>query len=135
MPQEKLANTIGILTAKVSKDQTFSFIDEVILQRIIITESSKAYHTKDVDAENEKGFYKTYKRVVQRVSSMVLDLQPDYEFPHMLISTVIEGAHQQHYFSQHLPSLTDVEEGKNNIVRFYTELVLSSIQSNKLVKK
>ena len=66
--------------------------------------------------------------MVQKVSDMVLELNPNYEFPHMLISTVIEGAHHQHYFSQHLPSLTDVEIGKNNIVRFYKDLVLSSIR-------
>ena len=126
--EEKLTNAIGILTAKIKKDQTISFVDEEMLQRIIITESSKAYHTKDVDKENEKGFYRTYKSVVQKVSDMVLELNPNYEFPHMLISTVIEGAHHQHYFSQHLPSLTDVEIGKNNIVRFYKDLVLSSIR-------
>ena len=126
--EEKLTNAIGILTAKIKKDQTISFVNEEMLQRIIITESSKAYHTKDVDKENEKGFYRTYKSVVQKVSDMVLELNPNYEFPHMLISTVIEGAHHQHYFSQHLPSLTDVEIGKNNIVRFYKDLVLSSIR-------
>ena len=54
--EEKLTNAIGILTAKIKKDQTISFVNEEMLQRIIITESSKAYHTKDVDKENEKGF-------------------------------------------------------------------------------
>jgi hypothetical protein len=45
----------------------------------------------------------------------------------MLISTVIEGAHHQRYFSKHLPSLTDVREGGNNIVRFYTNVVFKTI--------
>lgn len=43
----------------------------------------------------------------------------------MLISTIIEGAHHQNYFSKHLPALTDVEEGKNNIVEFYLKLTKS----------
>lgn len=127
-PELKLTNAIKVLTQEVTEDNTFSYINEVTLNKIIISESSKAYHTKDIDKENEKGFYKKYKRVVQRVSDIVLEVNPNFEFPHMLISTVIEGALHQRYFSQHLPSLTDVSEGKNNIVRFYTDLVSKTIK-------
>ncbi len=124
---EKLKLAIELLTQDITEDDNFSYINEILLNKIIIAESSKAYHTKDIDAENEKGFYKTYKRVVQRVSDMVLSINPDFEFPHMLISTVIEGAHHQRFFSKHLPSLTDYEEGKNNITRFFSDLVFKSI--------
>jgi len=126
--EEKLLKAVTLLTEAVKEDTNFSFVNEVLLSEIIITESSKAYHTKDIASENEKGFYKPYKRVVERVSNMVLEVNSDFEFPHMLVSTVIEGAHQQRYFSEHLPALTDVEEGKNNIVRFYKDLVLKSVK-------
>ncbi|NER16858.1 TetR/AcrR family transcriptional regulator [Spongiivirga citrea] len=127
--QDKLTKAITLLTEEVEEDNSFTFINEVLLNKIIISESAKAYHTKDIDKENEKGFYKTYKRVVQRVSDIVLEINPSFEFPHMLVSTIIEGAHHQRFFSKHLPSLTDVEEGKNNIVRFYSDLVLKAIVS------
>ncbi|MEM7086858.1 MAG: TetR/AcrR family transcriptional regulator [Bacteroidota bacterium] len=126
-PKEQLLAAVDILTRKVTEDNSFSFINEVLLHRIIITESSKAYHTKDVDVENQKGYFKSYKNVVQRLSDIVLSIKPTYLFPHMLISSIIEGAHHQRYFSEHLPALTDVEEGKNNIVQFYTDLVLKAI--------
>ncbi len=126
--EEKLSTAINILTRKVDVDNSFSYINEVILNRIIIAESSKAYHTKKVDSENEKGYYKVYKRVVERVSNFVTDINPTFEFPHMLISTVIEGAHNQRYFSEHLPALTDVKEGENVIVKFYTDLVFKVIK-------
>lgn len=127
-PELKLSKAIEILTKRVNEDNAFSFINEVVLNRIIIAESSKAYHTKEIDTENEKGFYRTYKRVVQRVSEIVLEVNPQFAYPHMLISTVIEGAHHQRYFSKHLPSLTDVNEGDNNIVNFYKDIVLKAIQ-------
>ncbi len=127
-PKERLESAINILTRKIDVDNAFSYINEVVLGRIIIAESSKAYHTKDVDKENEKGYFKTYKRVVQRVSDIVLEINKSYEFPHMLISTIIEGAHQQRYFSEHLPSLTDVKKGKDTVVNFYTTLVFKAIQ-------
>jgi len=126
--EDKLSAAINILTRKVDADNSFSYIDEVILNRIIIAESSKAYHTKNIASENEKGYYKVYKRVVQRVSNFVTEINPSFEFPHMLISTVIEGSHNQRYFSEHLPSLTDVKEGEHVIVKFYTDLVFKVIQ-------
>ena len=127
-PSAKLLTAVELLTQDVIEDTSISFVNEVSLHRIIITESSKAYHTKDIDKENSKGYYKTYKRVVQRVSDIVQEIHPTYAYPHMLISTVIEGAHHQRYFSKHLPSLTDVAEGKNNITQFYTELVFNAIR-------
>lgn len=126
-PNTRLRTSLKIITENVTEDTSISFVNEVILHRIIIAESSKAYHTKDIDTENEKGYYKTYKRVVQRISEIVLEICPSYEYPHMLISTVIEGSHHQRYFSKHLPSLTNVCKGKNNIVDFYTELVFKAL--------
>lgn len=126
-PRERLEKCIYILTREIDKDNDFSYINEINLGKIIISESSKAYHTKAVDKENKLGYFKTYKRVVQRVSDIVLEINPKYDFPHMLISTVIEGAHQQRYFSEHLPSLTDVKNGKDSVVNFYTDLVFRAI--------
>lgn len=122
-PKEQLHTAIELLTEGVTEDNSFSYVNEIKLHQIIIKESSKAYYTKDVDKENSKGYYKTYKRVVERVSDFVLAINPKFEFPHMLISTIIEGAQHQRYFSKHLPALTDFEEGKNNIVRFYLDMV------------
>ncbi len=127
-PIDKLEKTIKILTQPVEVDKSFSYINEVLLHKIIITESVKVYYTKDVDDENEKGYFSSYKQVVQRVSDMVLEINPTFKFPQMLISTVIEGANHQRYFAQHLPALTNVEKGKDNIIKFYTDLVFKAIK-------
>lgn len=130
-PYTRLRTSLKIITESVTQDTSISFVNEVLLHRIIIAESSKAYHTKDIDTENEKGYYKTYKRVVQRISDVVTEICPTYEYPQMLISTVIEGSHHQRYFSQHLPALTNVCKGKNNIVDFYSELVFKALNTTK----
>ena len=128
LPVEKLKKAINILTQTIAIDQTVSHINEVLLNEIVISESVKAYHTKDVDIENKKGCFKAYKRVVQRVSEIVLEVNPKFEFPHMLISTVIEGVHQQKYFADHLPSLTDTKKGKDSVSEFYTNMVLKVLK-------
>lgn len=128
-PTKCLKIAINTLTRKVTEDDSFSFINEVKLFAIIIAESNKAYHTKEVDNENEKGFFAPYKRVVARVSKMVLQCNPNFEFPQMLISTVIEGMHQQRYFIDHLPSLTNRNQEGKGVVQFYTQLVLKTISA------
>lgn len=127
-PDKKLREAVKVLTHPVRESRNLNHIDEMLLDRIIITESVKAYHTKEVDKENKNGYFKVYKRVVQRVSDLVLEINPGFEFPHMLISTVIEGAHHQRYFTEHLPSLTDVRRDKDAISEFYTQLVFRTIQ-------
>lgn len=126
--ESKIKTAIKMLVSEVKQDSNFSYINEILLNKIIVTESSKAYHSVDVDIENEKGFFKTYKQVVQRVSNFILEYNPDFEFPHMLVSTVIEGAHNQRFFAEHLPALTDCDEGQNNIIRFYNNLVLKTLK-------
>ncbi len=49
----------------------------------------------------------------------------------MLISTVIEGSHQQKHFAKHLPSLTDVKKGDEYISDFFIKMVFSTISKNK----
>lgn len=127
-PEDKIKAATEMLVSEVAQDSHFSYINEILLNKIIITESSKTYHNADVDVENEKGFFKTYKQVVQRVSNFILDANPDFKFPHMLVSTIIEGAHNQRFFAEHLPALTDCKEGANNITKFYTNLVLRAIK-------
>lgn len=124
---EKLQKAIRVLTQPVLVDQSISYVNEVLLNKIIIAESVKTYHTKDVDEENKKGCFETYKYMVNRVAAMVLEVNPQYEYPRMLISTVVEGAHQQRYFSEHLPALTDSKKGEDSITAFYTQLVFNMI--------
>ena len=127
-PHERLKKSLNILTKPVEEDTTVSFVNEVLLSEIIFSESIKGYHTKSVDEENKKGYFKAYKRVVKRVSDIVLEIGPEFPYPHMLVSTVIEGAHHQKYFSEHLPALTDVKKNGNSITNFYTELVFNFLE-------
>jgi len=122
-PRDRLIRSIEILTRPVLEDNTITYVNEVLLSEVIYSESIKAYHTKNVDEENKRGCFKAYKSVVQRVSEIVTEIEPSFAYPHMLISTVIEGAHHQKYFAEHLPALTNKKDGEDTITDFYTKLV------------
>ncbi|MGV6862583.1 MAG: TetR/AcrR family transcriptional regulator [Putridiphycobacter sp.] len=130
-PKERLRRAITVLTEKIEQDSTFSQINEVKLNRIVISESSKAYLNKAVDNDNKLGFFSQYKEVVQKVSEIILEINPTYKCPHMLISTIIEGTHHQRFFAEHLPKLTDIHEGEDTITTFYVDLVLNEVLNNK----
>ena len=126
-PTVKLRKSIRLLTEEIEEDSTFSRINEIKLNRIVNAESSKIYLSKKVDEDNASGFFLQYKEVVQRVSEFILEMNPEFKYPHMLISTVIEGAHHQRFFAEHLPRLTDVIEGEDAVSAFYINLVLKTI--------
>ena len=127
-PSERLKITLDILTHPIEIDHKFEHINETYLNQIVISESTKVFHTKAIDKENELGFFKVYKRLIQRISDIILEINPDYNYPHMLVSTVVEGAHQQIYFAEHLPSLSDSPGEKDCISNFYTKLVFNAIR-------
>lgn len=125
---ERLKRAIHVVVKQVEEDSNFSHINEVKLNRIIISESSKAYLNRHVDEENKEGFFFDYKELVQRISNIVLEINPTYKYPHMLISTIIEGAHLQRFFAEHLPRLTDVSEKEDLVTDFSVEYAFKAIK-------
>ena len=126
--EERLRRSISLLTEKVVEDSNFSHINEVKLNRIVVAESLKAYLTREVDEDNRQGAFAFYKELVDRVSAIVLELNPDFAYPHMLVSTIIEGGHLQRYFAEHLPRVTDVREGEDSVVKFFTEMAFKTLR-------
>lgn len=126
-PEERLKRAIHVLTAEIDESFAQLNIDVLKLSNIVIIESSKAYLTKDVDQENEEGIFIGYKQLVERVSDIVLEINPDFKYPNMLISTVIEGSHNQRFFSEHLPRLTNQVKGEDAICEFYQKMVFKTI--------
>ena len=127
-PEKKLRRAIQLVTENTQADGQFHHIDERLLYQIVVSESPKTFLTKAVDQENESGFFLVFKRVVHRIAEWIKDLNPDYQAPHSLVVTVIEGAHMQKFFADHLPSLCDIPEGAEGITRFYQNLIFQSIR-------
>lgn len=126
----KLKNAIQLLTEDVQEDGNFKHINERKLQKIIYDESAKAYLNKYVDDENKHGVFSFYKSVVQRVSDIILEINPGYPYPNMLVTTIIEGAHLQRFFGEHLPGLTNCSEKDDDdmVLDFSLDFALKAIK-------
>ncbi len=127
-PIIRLERAIIIVTKQVEEDGNFAHINEIKLHQIVISESSKVYLTREVDEDDKLGSFSGYKQLVERISSIITEIQPSYKYPHMLVSTVIEGMHHQRYFAEHLPRLTDSVVGEDAITIFYKNIVLNALK-------
>lgn len=130
-PLERLKKAMELITEKKCYDHSFPNVDETALQRIVISESDKTYLTKQVDDDNKFGLFRGYKSLCKRVADMVLDINPNYPYAHSLISTCLQAAHQQVFFAEHLPSLTDHKGSADSVYShnfsFIYQLVLKAI--------
>lgn len=132
-PEERLRIAISKLSQPVTFDDTWMHIDEVALHNIVVAESAKAYLTKEVDTDNKEGFFADYKRLCTIVSGIIQEINPDYEYPTALTSTLIETVHEQKYFARHLPTLTELSKsGKGqlteNLIQYLTDMVFRTIK-------
>lgn len=127
-PLDRLLKAITIVTEKIEDDIATKHIDESVLNRIIISEFTKTFLTKEVDDENKQGFFLIYKRVINRIVEMVIEVNPDYKYPKSFVSNIVEGALHQHFLRGHLKTITDCNETISP-TDFYVDLI------NKTLKK
>lgn len=134
-PRDKLRTALSIITCKHTCDDDFPDINEVALGRIVVAESEKTYLTKNVDTDNKEGLFLGYKALCADIANIVKEICPDYPYPHALISTVLEASNQQIFFSEHLPSLTEVDshgDAYQTNCKFLTDLVFNTLTTPKI---
>jgi hypothetical protein len=128
-PELRLKRAIHVLTAFPISEDSMSFVNENALKKIVINESSKVIQTKEVDSENNAGVYSVYKTVVYSVVEIIQEINKNYPYPNMLVSSMIEGSNLQRFFAEHLPKLTNTDVSNDNVEAFYQDLVFKVIQA------
>ena len=128
-PRRRLKIALRVLANASNYDPNFSHIDENALHRIVVSESSKAFLTKEVDGENEQGLFQGYKSLVNKLADIIQEINPDTPYPHSIALTVIEASRKQIFFALHIPTVTEVEvkEGDTSQVAEYLEFLLFKI--------
>ncbi len=108
--KQKLKTIIQILANELPESTSGLDYNKRYLNQIVISESSKVYLIKDVAEINKNEVFKPYKDLCAKIADVMALYNKKYAFPKSLSTTLIETAHQQQFFSQHLPRLTDVTE-------------------------
>ena len=114
-PISKLRIIIHSFVSAYKENPSVEYVNESKLHNIVISEGMKAYHTKEVDKENSKGFFKSYKNLTNSVSQVISEVNPDFKYPYALATNLFEMSNNSIYFAQHLPRLTDISVNENDV--------------------
>jgi len=135
-PKTKLQTAIRLLATRVEDDISTGHINEKLLHNIVMSEGAKSWLTKHVEADNQDKLFQPFKDLCARIAEFIKTYNPKYAFPFSLSSTMIEMAHSQHFYMQHLPSLTDFGKNKNeeDIIRFLEQMVFGALDSKTKAK-
>jgi AcrR family transcriptional regulator len=104
---EKLKLVLEIITDNTNDQLRIQDYNLEQLHYIVISESSKCYLVKDVDEINKEMVFSPLKSLCLFISEIILEINPRFPYSRSLASTLLETAHDQQFFSEHLPKLTD----------------------------
>ena len=107
-PVKKLRAAVTALTQPMVTNPAVPYIDERLLHHVVVTEGMKAYYSKTTDRHNRAGVFLPYKELIETLAELIGAVNPTFEYPRSLATTLFEMAHCQVYYAEHLPRLTDV---------------------------
>lgn len=106
-PLQKMEKILEIITNNDAIDYKIEDYDLPKLHNIVIAESSKSYLVKEIDEINKEMVFNPLKSLCGFFAEVISEAQPDFPYPRSFASTLLETAHNQQFFSEHLPKLTD----------------------------
>ncbi len=107
-PRQRLRMAIGVIVESSKDDPQTEYVNESVLHRIAVVESTKAYHTKLVDEKNRDGFFLNYKSLIRRLVELIKAIDPHFPYPNALASNIVEMACNHYFYAKHLPTLTNL---------------------------
>jgi len=131
-PNEKLAKIIELFTQSLPESVGKLDYNKFLLNQIVLSESSKVYLIKEVQEINTHQVFKPYKDLCNKISEVILNINPTYKYSRSLSSTLIETAHSQQYFSKNLPRLTDIADQKDEsfVFNFLYQFVFAALKKD-----
>ena len=130
-PWKRLEIIVHSFVSAPKDNPGIEYVNESKLHSIVISEGMKAYHTKEVDSENSKGFFSSYKNLANSVSKVIAEINPKFPYPFALATNLFEMSNNHIYFAKHLPRLTDISVKENdvdeveNMLNYFIEKLLA----------
>ncbi len=123
--EQQLKTIIHLLTHELPESSGTLDYNKKFLNAIAIAEGRKVYFVKEVDEINQLEVFKPLKELCAQIALVISRYNSNYSYPYSLSSTMIETAHDQQFFSEHLPRLTDIKKSNQQefTANFLEELV------------
>ncbi len=129
-PEKRLAVAIRLMVEGPIFTQN-EYLNPIVLRTLVVNESLKGYLTKAVDDEHESGIFAQVYKFGERISSIIQEINPNYEYPKTLVFTVMESSLLQSFNSKHLPGMTEKALDSSGRYQFFHQLVINAISNEK----
>jgi AcrR family transcriptional regulator len=113
-PEQLLKIAIHELIYASEESSMTEYINENLLNQLVVMEGLKSLHFSNVDAQNEKGAFVTQKNLAGKIASFILLVNPKFRYSASLASTLIDMSLNQIYYASHLPRLSSIS-GENQL--------------------
>lgn len=127
-PTLQLFKAITVVTEKIENSESPTYINEAVLNKIIITEFTKTFLIKQIDDRIRDGFFNIYNRLINRIIAMLQALVPDYPYAKSFVSDMVEGSLHQYFLSSHIKTITDCN-GDVSPTDYYIDLTKRLLNS------
>lgn len=99
---------------------------------MVTNESNKIHLAGSVDTDNEEDLFRCFTSLSLKVSSFVREIKSGYLFSGILMGTILEFLHQQVFFAQRLPALTDVEGNSTDFHKQNGEFLIDLLLNKRI---
>jgi AcrR family transcriptional regulator len=114
-PGKQLERSLETLSARVTDLKETTHVNEILLHKIVVSESFKAFVMKGMEKKERIGYFSAYASLIDRLSGTISRARKNYPYPRALAGTLIETAHYQSFLLQSLPELTDIGKTPKNL--------------------
>jgi len=111
-PKKRLQIIIETLVKAVEDDAVPDYVDMEKLHLLVVENATKVYHHKEVDELKLEGFYTNLRKLVERISGVIREINPKVKYPKTLANNLVDISLNHEYNIMHFPSLTDFHEEK-----------------------
>lgn len=112
--KERLRIAIHELLYATVESTITAYINENLLHKLVVIEGVKALHFNEVDKANNNGFFKSHKDLITKLTAIIDEINPSFNYSASLASTLTDMAHNQVYYAEHLPRLSSIR-GENKL--------------------
>ncbi|MFT5736205.1 MAG: AcrR family transcriptional regulator [Maribacter sp.] len=106
--KERLRSAIHELLYATEESNITAYINENLLHKLVVIEGVKSLHFNEVDKANDNGVFKSHKDLISKLTTIISEVNPSFSYSASLASTLTDMAHNQIYYSTHLPRLSSI---------------------------
>lgn len=107
-PKKRLKKIINILVYASKYNLPIEYVNKNCLHRLIIKEGSVVCRRKKMANQNDEFPPQNLKKLVKKISAVIIELAPNFPYPIALANNLVEMANRHIHFALHLPDLTEV---------------------------